>query len=149
MNFFSFWGWFGYMTRSLPRVFYYGYLAFVILAFAGGIRRLKDLAKEQLRRLNLRERSHFLRPVTWLMFIMLSVANLLTSLAASSSGIAGPQGRYLFISEIPLIALLLGGLHNLPIGLARPTVWALLVFNLATYLYSSCYLYSLYCLSKP
>lgn len=149
MNFFSFWGWFGYMTRSLPRLFYYGYLAFVILAFSGGFRRLRNLANDRLNGLDLSQRSRFVRPMGWLLFITLSIANLLTSLAASSSGIAGPQGRYLFISEIPLMALILGGLANLPPKLAKPALWALLGFNLATYVYSSGYLYSLYCLSKP
>ena len=149
MNFFSFWGWFGYMTRSLPRPFYYGYLTFVILAFAGGFRRLKDFAKELFNGVSNSQRSGLVRPLAWLMFITLAVANLLTSLAASSSGIAGPQGRYLFISEIPLMALMLGGLANLPAKMIKPTVWALLLFNLSTYFYSSCYLYSLYCLGKP
>lgn len=149
MNFFSFWGWFGYMTRSLPRPFYYGYLTFVILAFCGGLKTLMgDLAfwRRPFSRTNdetapAAERA---QPFIWLLFLLLGLANLLTSLAASSTGIAGPQGRYLFISLVPLMALLLGGLANLPGKWARIVVWALLAFNLATYIYSSVFLYSLY-----
>jgi len=142
MNFFSFWGWFGYMTRSLPRPFYYGYLVFVIAAFCGGIRKLTTLREKWFIH---SQRMQLVKPFIWLIFIFMSLANLFTSLAASSSGIAGPQGRYLFISEIPLMALLLGGLANLPSRWSKPTIWALLLFNLGTYFYSSAYLYSIYC----
>lgn len=149
MNFFSFWGWFGYMTRSLPRPFYYGYLTFVVLAFCGGLKSLMgDLAFWRRpfsctsdETAPAAERA---QPFIWLLFLLLSLANLLTSLAASSTGIAGPQGRYLFISLVPLMALLLGGLARLPGKWARFVVWALLAFNLATYIYSSVFLYSLY-----
>lgn len=149
MNFFSFWGWFGYMTRSLPRPFYYGYLAFVILAVWGGLKSLVGGFTFWLRpfsRINdaaalAGERAN---PFIWLLFLLLSLASLLTSLAGSSTGISGPQGRYLFISLVPLMALLLGGLSNLPGKWARFSVWALLAFNLATYIYSSAFLYSLY-----
>jgi 4-amino-4-deoxy-L-arabinose transferase-like glycosyltransferase len=147
MNFFSFWGWFGYMTRSLPRPFYYGYLLFVIAAFWGGLSTLKPTLLIWKGWLVEAERKQLVKPCVWLLFVFLSLSNLFTSLAASSSGIAGPQGRYLFISEIPLMALLIAGLSKLSGRLSRAMIWGLLAFNLATYLYSSGYLYSIYCLN--
>jgi hypothetical protein len=78
------------------------------------------------------------------MFIFCSLTNLLLSLAASSTGVAGPQGRYLFPAEIPLMALLLGGLSKFPGRTGRLLICTLLVFNVFTYLYASVFLYSLY-----
>jgi 4-amino-4-deoxy-L-arabinose transferase-like glycosyltransferase len=147
MNFFSFWGWFGYMTRSLPRPFYYGYLTFLLLAATGGCKALlgkeSDLPKHKIEvdaanRLALREQC------SWAMLIFLSLITFLSSLAASSSGIAGPQGRYLFPAEIPLMALLLAGLSQFGEKRGRLMIWALLAFNAFTYFYSSAFLLSLY-----
>jgi 4-amino-4-deoxy-L-arabinose transferase-like glycosyltransferase len=147
MNFFSFWGWFGYMTRSLPRPFYYGYLAFLFLAAAGGCKVLASKTSAFLKhkidvspegRLALRE------PLSWALLVLLSLITFISSLAASSSGIAGPQGRYLFPAEIPLMTLLLAGLSKFEGKTGRLMIWALLVFNVITYLYSSAFLFSLY-----
>lgn len=160
MNFFSFWGWFGYMTRSLPRPFYYGYLTFVILAFLGamkaGFTYLKATHSGSADQTSTsgdadiyNSRLRFVKPSIWIVFGLCALTNLAVSLAASSSGIGGPQGRYLFPSEIPLMALLLLGLSEFGGKSGRFLIWLLLIFNAFTYFYSCAYLYSLYGFPLP
>ncbi len=155
MNFFSFWGWFGYMTRSLPRAVYYGYLAFLLSAVAGGIQIMRlyfalpkavpndqnDYAFDQSKLLRVR---HNAQVAVWSAFLFCSLVNILASIFGASTGVSGPQGRYFFTSEIPLMALLLAGLYNLSRRFGKSLVIGFVFFNLAIYLYSTQFLYSLY-----
>jgi hypothetical protein len=150
MNFWSFWGWFGYMTRSLPRLIYYGYMVFVSLAFLGGAKTLywmqtgrtsgdlsfaedpDDVGDERI------------KSAFWALMWVCVAINFAADVYGTASGVSGPQGRYFFGSEIPLMALLLAGLHNLHGRLGKVAVVALVVYTIGCYLYSTWYLYSLY-----
>jgi 4-amino-4-deoxy-L-arabinose transferase-like glycosyltransferase len=128
MLFFSFWGWFGYMTRDLPRLIYYGYLIFVILAFLCFIR------------------ENFKHKISqpWLVLIVCFVINLAVCVYGTYSGVAGPQGRYLFPSEIPIMAMLIAGLGACQNNWSQGFLIALVAFNFLAYCYSSFFLYRLY-----
>jgi hypothetical protein len=128
MLFFSFWGWFGYMTHSLPRLIYYGYLSFVILAC---IRVLRSNLKQQIN-------------WSWFTLILCFVINLAVCIYGTYSGVAGPQGRYLFPSEIPIMAMLIAGLNAGSNKWSKCLTVALVAFNVFVYFYSSLYLFKLY-----
>jgi hypothetical protein len=134
MNFFSFWGWFGYMTRSLPRAVYYGYLAFLLSAVAGGIQIMRlyfalpkavpndqnDYAFDQSKLLRVR---HNAQVAVWSAFLFCSLVNILASIFGASTG---------------------AGLYNLSRRFGKSLVIGFVFFNLAIYLYSTQFLYSLY-----
>jgi 4-amino-4-deoxy-L-arabinose transferase-like glycosyltransferase len=128
MLFFSFWGWFGYMTRDLPRLIYYGYLIFVILASLCFIR------------------ENFKHKISqpWLVLIVCFAINLAVCVYGTYSGVAGPQGRYLFPSEIPIMAMLIAGLGACQNNWSRGFLIVLVAFNVLAYCYSSFFLYRLY-----
>ena len=125
--FFSFWGWFGYMTHSLPRIIYYGYLAFVLIAG------WRAAAMVWARRTD----SQSLKVWTWLLFSTCFIANLGICILGCCSGIAGPQGRYLFPSEVPIMAMLIAGLASNQDKWSKILIISLLVFNLFVYCYST------------
>ncbi len=128
MLFFSFWGWFGYMTRNLPRLIYYGYLAFVILACLCFARR------------GLKYRTNW----QWLVLIICFAINLAVCIYGTYTGVAGPQGRYLFPSEIPIMAMLIAGLNSASTKWSKYLLVSLIAFNVFVYFYSSFYLFKLY-----
>ncbi len=163
MLFFSFWGWFGYMTRSLPRVFYYGYLGFVIISAGQFIRaiwtksqkkvswlgELKSLCVANINLDNVQTPIGgsgivWIRSWTWLLLLSCFVFNFLTCMYGCYSGVAGPQGRYLFPSEIAIMAILIGGLASRHNRRSEVLILALVVFNFVAYCYSSFFLFQLY-----
>lgn len=50
----------------------------------------------------------------WVCLSLVAVINLASMIWASTQNLGGPQGRYLFNSEIPVLALMLAGLHKIP-----------------------------------
>jgi 4-amino-4-deoxy-L-arabinose transferase-like glycosyltransferase len=142
MNFFSFWGWFGYMTRSLQRPWYYIYLAFLMAAIYGAARNVLNHMKGKGETVDTKEKA------VWAMLWCCFILNWLASVFGSASGVSGPQGRYFFTSEIPLMALLLAGLRLLPGKTGKCAVIAFLVYNFICCMYSAYYLYTLYGFSQ-
>jgi len=135
MLFFSFWGWFGYMTHSLPRIIYYAYLFFVLLAGGLGInywRSIKDIKTIQA--------LHW----PWFLFATCIILNLFMCVYCCCAQVSGPQGRYLFPSEIPIMSLLIAGLHCAEKKWSNKIILSLLIFNFAAYCYSTYFLYQLY-----
>ncbi len=128
MLFFSFWGWFGYMTHALPRAIYYVYLSFVIMA---AVRFMRSKLKQEI--------NWF-----WLVLICCFVVNLAVCIYGTYSGVAGPQGRYLFPSEIPIMAMLIAGLNSLPGKWSKYLTISFVAFNIFAYFYSTFYLLKLY-----
>ena len=117
--FFSFWGLFGHMTRWLWRPIYFIYLGFVAAAIVGWVRTRFALPAARI---------DLAQPAIRLMFALCILVNF-TLMIASQMG--GPQGRYFFICEIPIIALLLDGLFKLGPRFGRPAVLAFLGLNVA------------------
>jgi 4-amino-4-deoxy-L-arabinose transferase-like glycosyltransferase len=150
MNFFSFWGWFGYMTRSLPRLIYYGYLGFIELALFGQgyafyrSRRGRDTIFPTFIGATAQSGSEQSKTAVWSLMWLCVLINFAMAVYGTASGVSGPQGRYFFSSEIPLMALLLAGLAKLPAKHRRNAVVFFVVYNAFCYGYSTWYLYSLY-----
>ena len=127
MLFFSFWGWFGYMTRSLPRFIYYGYLSFVVWA---GLSFVFAKVKHKMQ-------------WSWLILILSFLLNLSVCIYGTYSGVAGPQGRYLFPSEIPIMAMLIAGVTFCSNKWSKYLIIALIAFNTFAYFYSSFHIFKL------
>ncbi len=164
MLFFSFWGWFGYMTRSLPRVIYYTYLLFVIVSivrFADSLvdkihknkfdlpKQIKDLfiLKENIKSqeaLGISESIQWTRNWAWVLILGCFILNFSMCVYGLYSGVAGPQGRYLFPSEVSIIAMLVAGLSARYNKWSQTLVLTFIAFNFVVYCYASYYLLSLY-----
>ncbi len=149
MTFFSYWGLFGYMTKYLWRPVYFVYLGLVLAAVlgvlkgayqlfaisSGGAAKLIPLFKEKQNQINI---------IMWGSLALTGVINIVSMIWASMYNLGGPQGRYLITSEIPLMALMLGGLSLLGKKAGKHFVMAFLLFNVAVSIGSWIYLFRLY-----
>lgn len=143
--FHSFWGLFGYMNRFLPRPVYSLYQAFMALSVMGWL-------KSCLSRSNLPEsgRAAGEDAAIYILMAVAVVLNLLAVIWASTGNLGGPQGRYLFPSEIPVMLILLAGLNKLAGKHSRYLVGAFVVFNAVVAIGAWFMLYSIYGLhSRP
>lgn len=147
MTIFSYWAMFGYMTRYIIRPLYFGYLGFMLLASVGGAKMLvlwlRSFWKERLTN-SAQERQKFVMPAVWLTVAVCFLANLAAMIWASTVNLGGPQGRYLMTSEIPIAALIAGGLYRCHDKLRDRLIIAFVVFNAIVYLYSVCMLLPIY-----
>jgi hypothetical protein len=134
--FFSFWGLFGHMTRWMWRPVYAVYIGFLVVAIAGWV-------KTRLVKFNV-AREHLIQPSIRLLFLTCAAVNLAAVLA---SQLGGPQGRYFFISEVPLIALFLEGLSRLGPTWGKRVVISFLSFNAIVCIGAWIMLFRLYGLS--
>ena len=116
MMYFSFWGLFGYMDKYLWRPIYLAYVGFLIVSALGWLSQLIRTV------LNLRPFTEFFKSpfkglstesakafIMWFCLALTVLINLTSMVWASVYNLGGPQGRYLFTSEIPVMALLIGG----------------------------------------
>ncbi len=131
--FFDYVGLFGYMDRYLWRPLYFVYLGYLLIAAAGWCYRnddrqnLQDPLAEptaieptaQVRKKNM---------ATWILIAAFPLCNLLANLAATITNVTGPHGRYLFPSELCILALTIAGLSRFKFG--KPLVISLVLLNL-------------------
>jgi hypothetical protein len=134
--FFSFWGWFGYMTHSLPRMIYYIYLFFSVFASGLGIKYWRSAKNTNI---------VSAQTATWLLFALCIVSNLFMCAYCCCSQVSGPQGRYMFPSELAIMSVLVAGLHSVNKKWSIKAILTMLVFNFAAYCYSTYFIYQLYC----
>lgn len=145
---FSFWGMFGYTSRYIWRPLYYVFLGFMIASGAGWIKaitaRIRAGALNLQARLAGGSRAELVGPAVWSMLALACLFNLAGMVFASTVNLGGPQGRYLFVSEIPVMAILLSGLNRLGRRAARYTVVALIGFTALTCIGSWAMLFHLF-----
>lgn len=79
----------------------------------------------------------------WICLSLIALINLASMIWASTQNLGGPQGRYLFNSELPVMALMLAGL-NKPAGVGDRLVIVFLVFNALVAVGSWIWLFQLY-----
>ena len=99
--FFDYWGLFGFMNRYLWRPFYFIFLTLCALAGFGFTRRNSELALSELETKK--------ETAIWQFLTCCASLNFLGVFYVTASGLSGPHGRYLFPSELALLALLLRG----------------------------------------
>lgn len=126
MMFFSFWGLFGYMNKYMWRPVYLVYTAYLIVAAIGGIKGCAVFARAKVRSMT---RADWEACVAWTCMLMTVVLNLAAMIWASTKNLGGPCGRYLFPSEIPVLALLLFGMSRLSNRWSRMLVISFVGFN--------------------
>lgn len=144
MMFFSFWGMFGYMNKYLWRPVYLVYTAMLIAAVLGWLNGMRKFAFQKARTFKF-TRTNSKDIVMWSCLVLTVLINLASMIWASVYNLGGPQGRYLFTSEIPVMALLIGGMNLLGEKKAgRIAVCIFLAFNLAVAVGSWIYLFRLY-----
>lgn len=128
--FFDYVGLFGYMDRYLWRPIYFVYLGYLITAFAGWCNfRAKDTESsgaEEGSTDSLLDRKK--TRLVWLLVAAFPSCNLLANLAATITNVTGPHGRYLFPSELCILALIIAGLSRLKVG--KALLLSLIVLNL-------------------
>jgi len=135
----SYWGVFGYQSRYLPTKVYDTYLFIVLTGIVG----LVVQAFGRVRRLVMDDKARLIEPAIWTMMAVAFLANVLAMIYAASVNLGGPQGRYLFATELPAMALLLKGMTSY--GKAgRVMVVSFAVFSLVTCLFSWNMLYQLF-----
>jgi 4-amino-4-deoxy-L-arabinose transferase-like glycosyltransferase len=147
--FFSYWGMFGYMTRPLIKPLYWTYTGFLVVAVVGLIRSaIKSKAQSFLSNINsLRDDSNRSSTTTvaiWITMFICLLANLTAMILASTGNVGGPQGRYLFTSEVPFLAAHVLGLSLLGKVWGKRLVIAMLIFNVVVYVWSFIMLFPIY-----
>jgi hypothetical protein len=144
MTAFSYWGMFGYMNKYLWRPLYFGYIAFMIIAIAGGGSRvLMPLFQKRSGKL-FESRKSLIMPAIWISLLICVAANLAAMVAASTINLGGPQGRYLFPSEAAFMALLIGGLWSMGKQSRKWFVIAAVAYNFIVCVWSFAMLFPLY-----
>lgn len=149
MMFFSYWGMFGYMTRRLPNLFYWTYTGFLALSLIGVVRAgIKSKASGFIASISkMSDEENRLRITNiaiWSTMIICLIANLAAMILASTGNVGGPQGRYLFTSEVPFLATMVLGLSLFGPVWGKRLVLAMVVFNIAVCIWSFCMLYPVY-----
>jgi hypothetical protein len=135
MTFFSFWGLFGYMNKYLTRGVYIAYFAMVLAAVLGGLNGLRQVPRNKPSAAGI---------IMWSSLGLTYVVNIASMIWASVYNYGGPQGRYLFTSELPIAALIIGGLSLLGGKLGRWSILVFLAYNIAVCVGSWIYLFNLY-----
>ncbi|MDZ4835137.1 MAG: hypothetical protein SGJ27_15280 [Candidatus Melainabacteria bacterium] len=152
MMFFSYWGMFGYMNRPLPKALYWTYTVFWVLSVIGPIKVQYAIFKSKSTSIF----SNFLNPkdaanlsinttvAIWSTMFVCLIANLVAMNLASTGNVGGPQGRYLFTSEVPFLAAMVLGLNLLGPVWGKRLVVAFVVFNTFICFWSFIMLYQIY-----
>ncbi len=141
MLFFSYWGLFGYMTRYMWRPVYVVYAVFFFPSIVGIIRTtfsgIKTCLADGRRLLTAQS-------IAWICLLLIVLINIASIVWASMVNLGGPQGRYLFTSEIPIISLIILGLNSICRKYGHKFVIAFVFWNAMVCIGSFIYLFSLY-----
>lgn len=105
--FFDFWGLFGYMNRYLFRPIYIVYLALVVIAAGGWLKRQSQQTGAP------REPVAPQMKAVWLFCLLCPLCNLIGMVSVTLMNVSGPHGRYLFPSEVAIFALIIAGFMRL------------------------------------
>jgi 4-amino-4-deoxy-L-arabinose transferase-like glycosyltransferase len=106
----SFWGVFGYQNRYLPTKVYDTYL-FLVLGGISGLLLQAFTSGRKLLSSTINDKAKYIEPAIWTMLTVAFLANVYAMIYAASVNLGGPQGRYLFATELPAMALLLAGMR--------------------------------------
>jgi 4-amino-4-deoxy-L-arabinose transferase-like glycosyltransferase len=149
MMYFSYWGMFGYMTRPLIKPLYWTYVAFLAVGIFGLARKLfvetkAGLTVKILEAFRREDRTAIAHQAVWATMFVCTLANLTAMILASTGNVGGPQGRYLFTSEVPFLAGIILGLSLIGKVWGRRLVGTLVFFNVVVYIWSFAMLFPIY-----
>lgn len=150
LTMFSYWSLFGYMTRYIWRPVYWIYGFYMLLATVAP---LTQVALATMRsKLAVKGKGKPL--IMWFSLALCLTINIALMIAASTKNLGGPQGRYLITSEIPIMALIIGGLMQCgaqtksigrwKLSVGEIAVLSFLLFNAAVTIGSWIHLFRLY-----
>ncbi len=146
----SFWAVYGYQKHYLPAAFYIGYLLSIVIAVAGTFTkisqniRMKTMPIIFFRRADNDAGESLKQQAAWLSLGLSATLSWAGLLYAAVNNLGGPQGRYLFPSEIAFLAIILYGLTALSEKWGRWLVFAFIGVNAITLFYSMILLYSMF-----
>ncbi len=126
--YFSYWGLFSYMTKYMWRPIYLQYTAILICGLLGLVRAMLGGWKRQLSALKPSENQDL---VIWFSFGLAVFSSIVLTVCGAANGVSGPQGRYLFPSEVPFLSLLLAGLFSLSQRWGKRVIALFVGFNAA------------------
>jgi 4-amino-4-deoxy-L-arabinose transferase-like glycosyltransferase len=137
---YSYWGYFGYMTQEMARPLYIVYQTFMAISIVAALVRAVNAVQRQKLLLVIPNIFSSLNkdaavPAVWFTLIISFAINLGAMVYASMANFGLAQGRYLFPNEIPIMAMLLGGLYLLPNAWKNKAAMTLLTFNTSACIY--------------
>lgn len=122
--FFDFWGLFGYMNRYLWRPFYIALLILCGTATVGWVSSLKN--KPAVVAVTASPNEQKKTFAVWVTLFACALLNFASVLQVTLANVSGPHGRYLFPSELAIMALLLAGFSKFRPSLCHILTWLLL-----------------------
>jgi 4-amino-4-deoxy-L-arabinose transferase-like glycosyltransferase len=146
----SFWAVFGYQKHYLPAGFYLAYLSMILISSAGTFTqisqavRARSISFDFLRRLREGDDVRLKHQAAWLSLWVCVAFSCAGLLYAAVQNLGGPQGRYLFPSEIAFMAIILSGLYEVNQKWGTRLVFAFIGLNGVTLIYSMILLYSMF-----
>ncbi len=152
----SFWAVYGYQRIYLSAVFYLGFLISILISIAGIFTQFSQTLKEKslpllfIKRPDVGQEEFVKKQAAWLSLSLSGLLSWAGLLYAAVQNLGGPQGRYLFPSEIAFMALILCGLAAFGRKWGRWLVSGFIVWNAITLLFSIVMMYSMFGLKlKP
>lgn len=146
----SFWAVYGYQKHYLPAAFYVSFLAMSIASVVGVFTQFSQLLRKKsaalvfVKRPESEEEQVVKDQAAWLSLMLSVVLSWAGLLYAAVNNLGGPQGRYLFPSEISFMAIILFGLSGICSKCGKWLVGAFVALNAITLIYSMCMLYSMF-----
>ncbi len=146
----SFWAVFGYQKHYLPAAFYLSYLLMIVISLGGTFTQISQAVRarviscdfvRQAREGDTEHLKNLAAPLILWFSVALSCAGLLY---AAVQNLGGPQGRYLFPSEVAFMAVILMGLHGVNEKWGRWLVYVFVGLNGVTLVFSIVMLYSMF-----
>jgi len=132
---YSYWGYFGYMTIEMARPLYIVYQAIMSLSLIAALTSAAKAIRTKSFVSRFATREQMILPAIWLTLTVTFVINLGAMVYASMANYGLAQGRYLFPSELAIMAMLLGGLYQLPEKIRSKAVFVFLFYNVVVCLY--------------
>ena len=146
----SFWAVYGYQKHYLPLVFYIGYLLLIVTAAAGILTQLsrgiknKSVNLDFIRRIDEGEGELVKHYAAWLCLGLSALLSCAGLLYAAAQNLGGPQGRYLFPSEIAFLSVIILALGSFGRMWGKWLVCAFVGWNACTLFYSMIMLYTMF-----
>ncbi len=146
----SFWAVYGYQKHYLPAVFYMGYLLSIVISAGGVFTQFSQTLKDKTALLLFMKRPEegqeqlAKEQAAWLSLCFSAMLSCAGLLYAAVQNLGGPQGRYLFPSEIAFMAIILLGLSSPGLKWGKWLVLGFVVLNAITLLFSMAMLYSMF-----